>query len=109
MLQKVEIPMFYAASWKPATDLFRAGNNWLVKMELAGVSPTEVELHAQRNVLLVKGRRSDVFLQGGYTCHKLEINYTNFERSITLPGVIDAGAIRTEYRDGILRIYLRTL
>jgi HSP20 family protein len=101
--------MFYAASWKPATDLFRSGNDWLVKMELAGVSPTEVQLHVKGNVLLVKGRRSDVFLQGGYICHKLEINYTNFERAITLPGTIDPDAIRTEYRDGILRIYLRTL
>lgn len=101
--------MFYATSWKPATDLFRAGNDWLIKMELAGVSPEEVSVHAQRNVLHVKGCRRDLYLQRGYTCHKLEINYTDFERSITLPGVIDAEAIRTEYRDGILRIYLRTL
>lgn len=101
--------MFYAASWKPATDLFRAGNDWLIKMELAGISLPDVQLHVQRNVLHVKGRRTDVLVQGGYTCHRLEINYTDFERSITLPGVIDAGAIRTEYRDGILRIYLRTL
>jgi HSP20 family protein len=101
--------MFYAASWKPATDLFRAGDDWLIKMELAGVSPAEVQLHVQRNVLHVKGRRRDLVMNGGYTCHKLEINYTDFERSITLPGVIDAGGIRTEYRDGILRIYLRTL
>jgi HSP20 family protein len=101
--------MFYAATWKPATDLFRSGNDWLIKMEVAGVSPEEVQLSAQRNVLHVRGRRRDLYLQGGYTCHKLEINYTNFERSITLPGVIDAGGIRTEYRDGILRIFLRTL
>jgi len=101
--------MFYAATWKPATDLFRAGNDWLIKMELAGVMPGEVQLHAHRNVLHVQGRRRDLHLQGGYTCHRLEINYTTFERSISLPGVIDADAIRTEYRDGILRIYLRTL
>ena len=101
--------MFYAATWKPATDLFRSGNDWLIKMELAGVSPAEVQLHAQRNVLYVHGRRRDVCVQSGYTCHRLEINYTNFERSIALPGEIDAGCIRTEYHDGILRIYLRTL
>ena len=101
--------MFYAASWKPATDLFRSGNDWLIKMELAGVSPAEIRLRVERNVLHVQGRRRDVSVHRGYTCHRLEINYTNFERSIPLPGVIDAEDIRTEYLDGILRIYLRTL
>jgi HSP20 family protein len=101
--------MFYAATWKPATDLFRSGNDWLIKMELAGVPAAEVQLHAQRNVLHVQGRRRDLCVQGGYTCHRLEISYTNFERSITLPGIIDTGCIRTEYQDGILRIHLRTL
>jgi HSP20 family protein len=100
--------MFYAR-WEPATDLFRAGNNWLVRMELAGVSPAEIQMAAHRDVLHVKGRRRDLFLQGGYTCHTLEISYTDFERNITLPAIIDAASIRCEYRDGILRIYLSTL
>jgi len=100
--------MFYAM-WKPAADLFHAGNNWLVRMELAGVSPAEIQMVAHHNVLQVKGRRRDLFLQAGYICHTLEISYTDFERNITLPAVIDAASIRCEYSDGILRIYLSTL
>ncbi len=100
--------MFYT-TWKPATDLFSAGNDWLIKMELAGVSPAEMQLVAQRNVLQVRGRRRDLYVQSGFTCHSLEICYTDFERNITLPAVIDAASIRYEYRDGILRIFLRTL
>jgi HSP20 family protein len=100
--------MFYA-TWKPPADLFRAGNEWLVRVELAGVSPSEIHVVVQQNVLLVKGRRRDLLLHHGYTCHTLEINYTGFERRITLPAVIDAASVRSEYEDGILKIYLGTL
>ena len=100
--------MFFA-TWKPATDLLSAGNEWLVKMELAGVLPAEIQMVALRNVLHVKGRRRDLQIQKRYTCHTLEISYTDFERSITLPALIDAASIRCEYRDGILQIYLSTL
>lgn len=100
--------MFYS-NWQPATDVFCAGRQWLVRMELAGVSPTEIQLLAQRDVLTVSGRRRDMLLQSGYTCYSLEISYSGFERKIALPGLIDTASIRTEYRDGILRIYLNTL
>ena len=100
--------MFYTP-WKPATDLFSAGNEWLIKMELAGVLPAEIELRAHHNVLQVRGRRRDLHVQSSYTCHALEISYTDFERSITFPAEIDAASVRNEYRDGILRIFLRTL
>jgi HSP20 family protein len=99
----------YFASWQPATDIFYSGKHWLIKMELAGVAPAEVLLQAQRNVLHVRGRRRDLLIQSGFICHSLEISYTNFERSISLPAVIDASSITSEYRDGILRIYLSTL
>lgn len=99
--------MFFA-TWKPATDILYSGNQWLIKMELAGVSPSEVQLSVQGSVLTVKGRRRDLLLQSGYTCHSLEISYSDFARSLTFPAPIDADSIQTECRDGILRIYLDT-
>lgn len=99
--------MFFA-TWKPATDILRSGNQWLVKMELAGVSPSEVQLSVHDTVLSVKGRRRDLLLQSGYTCHSLEISYTDFARNLTFPSAIDTDTIQTEFSDGILRIYLST-
>ena len=100
--------MFYA-TWQPAADIHYSGKQWLIKLELAGVSPAEVQLVAQGNELTVRGRRRDLLLQSGFTCHALEITYTRFERRIALPATIDSASIACEYRDGILRIYLRTL
>ncbi len=98
----------YYATWKPAADIFNAGNQWLIRMELAGVSPDEVQLLAHRNLLTVRGRRRDMRLQTGFVCHALEISYSHFERSITLPAEISVPSIRMEFHHGILNIYLTT-
>lgn len=99
--------MFYV-TWKPATDIFRSGRRWLVRMELAGVSQREVEMEVRQHVLVVRGRRRDLRLQAGFVCHSLEISYSNFERSFSFPAPIDASSISSEFRDGLLHILLST-
>ena len=98
----------YYATWKPAADIFYSGNQWLIRMELAGVAAEEVQVLALRNVLTVRGRRRDMRMQSGFVCHALEISYSHFERSITLPAAISVPSIRLEFNDGILSIYLAT-
>lgn len=99
--------MFHTG-WQPPADIHHAGSQWLIKLELAGISPAELQVRARGNELTVRGRRRDL-LQTGFVCQRLEINYTAFARSFTLPAPIDAGSVACEYRDGILRIWLKTL
>ncbi|HEY0963891.1 MAG TPA: Hsp20/alpha crystallin family protein [Pseudomonadales bacterium] len=99
--------MFHT-SWQPPADVYHAGTQWLIKLELAGVSPKEVDVRAQGNELVVRGHRRDL-LQGGFIVQRMEILYTRFMRSFSLPAEIDADSITCEYSDGILRIWLKTL
>lgn len=99
----------YYATWKPATDVHCSGKQWLIRMELAGVSLREVQMEVRRHVLTVQGRRRDMLLQQGFICQTLEISYTTFERSFSFPALIDINSINSEYKDGILRITLSTL
>ena len=96
------------ATWNPPADVFFSGNKWVVKVELAGISPEEVEILAQGNTLSVRGRRRDLLVQRGWSCHSLEISYSSFERSIALPARIIPTSIDWEYRHGILRIQFTT-
>ena len=98
----------YFATWKPAADIFYSGNQWLIRMELAGVSPAEVQVLAQHKELTIRGRRRDLRVQRGFVCHALEISYSHFERTISLPGRIAVSSIRLEFEEGILSIYLTT-
>ena len=93
--------------WHPAADVYRTTHGWLVKFDLAGVSPTELELHRQGRRLTVSGVRRDALVQQGLCSYSLEINYNRFERSVELPADIDADQIATEYHDGMLLVWLK--
>ena len=45
--------------WTPAADVYRTREGWLVKVDLAGVSPDEVEITVAGRSLVVAGIRRD--------------------------------------------------
>ncbi len=92
--------------WHPAADVYRTPRGWLVKFDLAGVPPTDLQLERSGRRLTVSGSRRDALVQQGLCSYSLEIKYNRFERSVELPAEIDAAQIATEYRDGMLLVWL---
>lgn len=90
--------------WQPRADVHRLPDGWLVKLELAGVDPDDVEVATRGNVLRVRGTRRDARVQECLDCHRLEIAYSGFERLIELPGLSESAGIGVTYRDGMLLI-----
>ena len=90
--------------WQPAADVYRTGKGWLIKFDLAGVRPEDVECLAARNQLTVRGVRRDCLLEEGCSHYRMEISYRRFERRIDIPGDLSSARITTEYRDGMLVI-----
>jgi HSP20 family protein len=99
---------FRETHWRPAADVYRTRSGWLVKFDLAGVRPEDIELRARGNALTVSGRRRDCTLEEGCRYHRLEIAYSRFERTVELPFDLDALPINTEYRDGMLLVHIQT-
>jgi len=93
-------------AWRPAADIYRTRRGWLVKFDLAGVRPQEIELVASGRQLTVRGLRRDCTLEEGCRYHSLEISYNRFERTLELPCPLDAAQITTDYRDGMLLVQL---
>src|SRR5947199_10239291 len=88
------------AEWRPATDVYRTPDGWLVKFELAGVHPEDVELSVRGRALRVRGRRRDCCLEPGCRLVHLEIAYSRFERQVELPSDLDYARIPSEFRLG---------
>ena len=94
--------------WRPAADVYRTPNGWLVKLELAGVRPEEIEVSIRGCILMVCGRRRDCLLEEREQCYSLEISYTNFQRQFELPCDFEHARVASEYRDGMLLIRIDT-
>lgn len=94
--------------WQPAADVYQTRRGWLVKFDLAGVRPGDIELSAAGNRLTVRGERRDCSLEEGCHCIRLEINYDRFQRTLELPCNLDTADIRAEHHEGMLLVRIET-
>ena len=92
--------------WRPAADVYRTRDGWLVKIELAGVSPDELEVQVEGDTLRVAGSRRDENCTETVSYHQLEITYSRFERTIRFPCPIHGASLQTRYKDGLLILHL---
>jgi HSP20 family protein len=90
--------------WAPSMDLSETPEAQVVKAELPGVDPKDVEISVSGDMLTVKGEKKEEKEEKGKTWHRVERNYGSFVRSVRLPSAVDADRITAEARDGVLTI-----
>jgi HSP20 family protein len=90
--------------WRPNTDVYRTRDGWLVKFELAGVRPEDIDLQVLGPRMTLRGSRRDCTAAEGCSYYRMEIAYSCFERSLELPCDLKLADITTEYRDGMLLV-----
>jgi HSP20 family protein len=88
--------------WVPAADVYQIPSGWIVKLELAGVRPEDVEVTVEGQSLWVRGSRRDCVVSESQSCRSLEISYHRFERRFELPDHLERGRVMTQYQDGML-------
>jgi HSP20 family protein len=96
------------AVWRPRADIYRTRDGWVVKVELAGVRPDDVNIWAQGSRLTISGVRRDRIIGEGWSCYAMEIAYSRFERTMELPCDVEASRLAVDYRDGMLLIRVAT-
>lgn len=94
--------------WQPRADVYRMSDGWLVKLELAGVRPEDVQIATRGDHLRVQGMRRDARVQECLGCHRLEIDYSRFERLLELPGLSESAGIDVACHEGMLLIRIHT-
>jgi HSP20 family protein len=95
-------------SWAPAVDIYHQDGNIVLKAEVPGMDPKDVEIRVENNVLTLRGERKLDNEVKKESYHRVERAYGTFTRSFTLPNVVDTEKIKADYRDGVLRVTLPT-
>lgn len=93
-------------TWAPAVDIVETDNEIVLKADLPGIDPKDVEIQVQNGTLTLKGERkfeSDV-KEDNY--RRVERVYGSFVRSFSLPRSVDADKAEAEYRNGVLQVKL---
>ena len=93
-------------SWSPSVDIFETEESIVVKAEVPGVDPKEIELSLENNVLTLKGDRRFEKETKDENYHRIERSYGGFSRSFSIPALVEEAAIKADYKEGVLTIVL---
>lgn len=90
--------------WAPALDAFEEGGTTVIRLELAGVKPDDIDVHVDDGVLVIAGeRREDRDVEEGGWIRR-ERSMGRFERSMRLPRGVDAEQIAARVEHGVLEV-----
>lgn len=92
------------AGW-PRMTLVDQGDKYLLRVELPGVRPDDLELTVEANRITIRGERKDD-APDGYSVHQKERGAMRFAKSFALPGAIDADAAVASLANGVLALEL---
>jgi len=91
-----------SVGWTPAADVYEDDESYVIRFDLAGVDPKDVEIRFENGVLTIKGERKLEKEEKKENYHRVERSYGAFSRAFTLPGSVDAEKTKAESKNGVL-------
>jgi HSP20 family protein len=91
-------------SWAPPVDIYETEEAIVLKAELPGVDPKDVEVRVEDNTLYLKGERKFEKEVKEQNYHRVERSYGSFARSFSLPNSINTDQVKAEFKDGMLTL-----
>lgn len=95
--------------WRPAVEVYETGDTLEVVAEIAGMSPEEIDIVLEGDILTIQGTRPDRSECEHRSYHIAHIEYGDFAAEIRLPFAVDSEAATASYTDGFLRVALPRL
>ncbi|MBT8115604.1 MAG: Hsp20/alpha crystallin family protein [Arenicella sp.] len=92
------------SKWVPSVDIKDNGDEFLIKADIPGVAPQDIDVSMENGMLTIKGERKseDKEEKNGYT--RVECSYGSFYRRFSLPDTADSENIKAKGKDGVLEI-----
>ena len=91
-------------SWAPPVDIYETEEAIVLKAELPGVDPKDVEVRVEDNTLYLKGERKFEKEVKEQNYHRVERSYGSFARSFSLPNSISTDKVKADFKDGLLTL-----
>lgn len=90
--------------WSPPTDVYEIEENFVIRVEIAGMRDDDFQVAIENNILMIAGLRPDHNERRAY--HQMEIWFGKFELAVEIPVPVNVETSLAEYKDGFLMITL---
>jgi HSP20 family protein len=93
-----------AAGWSPAIDVIQEDEDLVVRAELPGAKPEDVDIAVHNGVLTISGKLEEEREEerSGYLVR--ERRSGSFRRSLQLPQDVDEDQIKANFENGVLEV-----
>jgi len=99
-----DVPERAMGGWTPALDFSETKDSFLMKMEVPGIAPKDINVSLQDHVLTISGERKKEEEEKDERFYRLERSYGTFTRSIRLPMAVDEKKVNAVFKDGVLSV-----
>ena len=93
-----------AGIWSPPTDVYETDNDFVVRVEIAGMREEDFDIMIEGDFLMISGSRPDIPERRAY--QQMEIRFGKFETVVGIPGPIDLETSHADYKEGFLTVIL---
>jgi HSP20 family protein len=92
--------------WMPALDVSETKDSLIVKAEVPGMEPKDIDISLSGDLLTIKGEKKQKTEEKKESFHRIETRYGAFSRTIRVPVSVNSDKIQASYDKGVLKIVL---
>jgi len=94
------------SEWLPSLDVAETKDEIVVKAEVPGMDPKDIDISLSDGLLTIKGEKKQEREEKEEDYHLVERSYGTFTRSIRLPNEVRRDKISASYKNGVLKVTL---
>ena len=88
----------------PSCDIADEGNNYLLKVDLPGVTKDQIKVEATKDQLSIHAELREEKKTDSKKKFLSEVYYGSYDRTFNLPGAIDDKKIEAKFENGVLTV-----
>ena len=97
-----------SGAWAPQIEVFRRGNNLVVRADLPGLVKDDIQVDINDDVLTIQGERREQHEEEREGWYRNERTYGSFYRAVPLPEGTIADSAKASFKNGVLEVVLQT-
>jgi len=94
------------ADWVPAVDIVEEKDRYVLRADVPGVKPEDIDVNMESGILSVSGERHDESTEEAEGMRRVERVSGRFYRRFNLPDTADAEEISAKSANGILEVLI---